>query len=70
MALSRATTISFDGMIWGAFQRFCYRKGVENSREGIRALVRELPEFKESEEAMICRQQAKAMEEGANNGGD
>ena len=69
MALSRAITINFDGMIWGAFQRFCFRKGVENTKEGIRALIRETPEFLEFEAAMVRKQQAE-QENGGSNGGD
>jgi len=58
MAVGRIVSMTMDGMIWGAFQRFCFRKGCDNSREGFRALVRETPEFKEIEAALIRKQQA------------
>jgi len=39
--------IRLNGTIFTAFQIFCAKRCCENSAEGIRAIIRELPEYKE-----------------------
>ena len=39
--------IRLNGTIFTAFQIFCAKRGCELSSEGIRAMIRELPEYQE-----------------------
>ena len=38
--------LKLEGIIYAAFQLFCHNNGYQNSSDGVRALIRELPEFK------------------------
>jgi hypothetical protein len=61
--------MGFEGVLWRAFQRFCARKGALDSREGVRELIRETPEFRQLE-AALTETRKEIVENGpGNNGG-
>jgi len=44
--IGRTISLRLDGIIWAAFELHCHNNGHRNSSDAVRALIRDLPEFK------------------------
>jgi len=47
--------VYIDDPLWRAFKRYCRRKAITMSRDGVRMLIRETPEFRAIETKALAR---------------
>jgi len=64
MGIGNVINATLNGTLWTAFQGFCARKGIKHSSEGVRALVRETPEFRRLERALMVADSGNGGEPG------
>jgi hypothetical protein len=64
MAIRQNIQMCIEGVLWWAFLDYCERKGAGTSSEGIRALIRETPEYQKKEKELIPKQENQNSQNG------